>query len=104
MKNVIRIGVLVAAGLALSACVVVEPGSDPAAGSSVGSGSRGATSAAESACMSAVNRNYGGRVRNLTVVRSEFSQANSEVILDADGERWRCLSSNDGVVADLSMQ
>ena len=69
-----------------------------------------ATSAAESACMVAVNMNYGGNVKDLKVVRSEFSQANSEVILDAVGvrggpttERWRCLSSNSGKVADLSV-
>jgi len=71
---------------------------------------REASGAAESACMSAVNSNYGGNVGELRVVRSEFSQANSEVILDAVGvrggpqtERWRCLSSNDGQVADLSV-
>ena len=58
----------------------------------------------ESACMVAVNNKYGGKVRHLDVVRSEFSQANSEVILDADGERWRCLVSNDGHVEDLSRQ
>ena len=60
--------------------------------------------------MEAVNRNYGGKVDDLKVVRSEFSQANSEVILDAVGvrggkttERWKCLVSNDGQVQDLSV-
>jgi len=73
--------------------------------SSHGAGhSRTATSAAETACMVAVNSNYGGRVNNLHVVKSEFSQANSEVILSADGERWRCLASNNGNVEDLSRQ
>ncbi|NEX22044.1 hypothetical protein G3480_17315 [Thiorhodococcus mannitoliphagus] len=69
-----------------------------------------ASSAAETACMTAVNSNYGGRVKDIKVVRSEFSQANSEVILDAVGvrggsrtERWRCLSSSKGQVADLSV-
>ncbi len=56
-----------------------------------------------SACMAAVNSNYGGNVNNLDVVSSEFSQANSEVVLNADGERWRCLVSNDGEVQDLSV-
>ena len=60
--------------------------------------------AAESACMSAVNRNYDGRIKHLNVASSEFSQANSEVIINADGERWRCLVSNDGTVQDLSVQ
>lgn len=55
------------------------------------------------ACMMAVNSNYGGNVNNLDVVSSEFSQANSEVVLNADGERWRCLVSNDGEVQDLSV-
>jgi molybdenum cofactor biosynthesis enzyme MoaA len=59
---------------------------------------------AKSACMVAVNSKYGGRVQNLEVVRSEFSQANSEVILSADGEHWRCLVSNDGEVAELTKQ
>lgn len=63
-----------------------------------------ATSAAESACMTAVNSEYGGRVRSLNVVHSEFSQANSMVVVEADGERWRCLSSNDGHVEELSRE
>ena len=67
--------------------------------------SREATSAAETACMVAANSEYGGRVRNLQVVSSEFSQANSTVILNADGERWRCLVSNDGsVIEELTRQ
>lgn len=63
-----------------------------------------ATSAATSACMAAVNSQYGGRVKHLNVVHSEFSQAASEVIVEANGERWRCLSSNDGEVQELSRQ
>jgi hypothetical protein len=61
--------------------------------------------AAKSACMAAVNRKHDGRVRDLYVVSSEFSQANSEVIVNADGERWRCLVSNNGSrVEDLRRQ
>ncbi len=67
-----------------------------------------ATNAAETACMTAVNNNYGGKVKDLKVVRSEFSQANSTVMVDAMGmrggpttEHWRCLSSNKGKVEDL---
>ncbi len=63
-----------------------------------------ATVAAETACMEAVNRNYGGRVRDLRVVHSEFSQANSRVFIEADGERWNCLSSNDGYVEELRVE
>ncbi len=60
--------------------------------------------------MVAVNKQYGGNVRHLKVVRSEFSQANSEVIVKAIGvrggssnEKWRCLVSNSGKVQDLSV-
>jgi hypothetical protein len=84
-----------------------------AASSSSGGGGRGGSdvsSNAKSACMTAVNGKYGGDVRDLKVVRSEFSQANSDVIVDAVGvrgssatERWRCLVSNDGKVQDLSV-
>ena len=63
-----------------------------------------ATDAAETACMVAVNNNYGGNVKELNVVSSEFSEAGSLVMLDADGERWRCLASNDGQVEDLSVE
>ena len=54
--------------------------------------------------MVAVNDNYGGNVRNLDIVSSEFSQANSVVIMNADGQRWRCLVSNDGQVEELTVQ
>ena len=82
-----------------------------ASSSSGGGGGSDVSSNAKSACMTAVNGNYGGNVRDLKVVRSEFSQANSEVIVDVLGvrgsaatERWRCLVSNDGKVQDLSVQ
>lgn len=63
-----------------------------------------ASDAAETACMSAVNTNYGGNVQNIDIVSSEYSEANSEVVLNADGERWRCLVSNDGDVQELTVQ
>ena len=63
-----------------------------------------ASDLAETACMSAVNDNYGGNVRNLDIVSSEFSQANSVVVINADGEHWRCLVSNDGNVEELTVQ
>jgi hypothetical protein len=66
---------------------------------------------AESACMSGVNGKYDGNVRNVKVLSSEFSQANSVVVILAEGvrggaanERWRCLVSNDGQVQELSVQ
>jgi hypothetical protein len=67
-------------------------------------GAADVSSNAKSACMQAVNHKYDGRVSSLNVVRSEFSQANSEVILDADGEHWRCLVSNSGKVEELTRQ
>jgi len=60
--------------------------------------------------MSAVNGQYDGNVRSVQVISSEFSQANSLVVVNAVGvrggsttERWRCLVSNDGSVEDLSV-
>lgn len=60
--------------------------------------------------MQAVNAQYGGNVRELKVMRSEFSQANSEVVVKAIGvrgqalnEKWRCLVSNTGKVQELSV-
>jgi hypothetical protein len=68
------------------------------------------TQAAETACMAAVNSQYAGKVNEVKVARAEFSQANTEVIVEAAGvrgkaktERWRCLSSSSGKVADLSV-
>ncbi|MDW4496569.1 hypothetical protein R5H30_01140 [Sulfitobacter sp. D35] len=54
----------------------------------------------EAACVAAVNRNYGSSVAS--VVSSEFSQANTDVRLTAQGENWRCLSSG-GTVAEVSV-
>jgi hypothetical protein len=59
-----------------------------------------ATSAAQSACMAAVNSKSGGNVKQINVVSSEFSEANSMVFIEAGGERWRCLASNDGQVIE----
>lgn len=57
--------------------------------------------AAQSSCMAAVNNQYGGSVRDLKIVSSEFSQANSVVMVKAIGirgsnqsENWKCLVSN----------
>jgi hypothetical protein len=107
-------------------CITLEPGEYPSMsayklndrisstrrldGQHHGSSGSSVSSAATSACMMAVNGNYGGNVRDLRVVRSEWSQANSEVIMEAIGvrggsqtERWRCLVSNEGNVQELSV-
>jgi hypothetical protein len=98
MKIAIQIAALTAASLALSACGTPDSGY-----SDKSSGSRQATSAAESACMAAVNRQYGGKY-DVKVVRSEYSEANSLVVVAGgpDRERWRCLASNGGVVQELT--
>ena len=105
MINPIRTALIAAATLTIGACATSDY--DVGAGSSA---SRQASSAAESACMSKVNGNYGGNVNSVRVASSEYSEANSTVMVDAVGvrggsttERWRCLVSNDGQVQDLSV-
>ena len=104
MTNPIKIAAVAVAALTLAACGTTDSGySDKGS-----SGSRQATSAAESACMAAVNANYGGKIDTVRVIRSEYSEANSLVMVAASRtggktEQWRCLSSNDGKVADLSV-
>ena len=102
MKTRIHLPALALVVLALSACVE-ESGTRP------DTGMRQASSAAESACMSQLNSQYGGNVARIDVLSSEFSQANSVVMLAAVGvrgtaqtERFRCLVSNDGQVQELS--
>lgn len=98
---------IAAAAFGLVACASDGGYSDSGSG---GSAIRQASGNAESACMSAVNANYGGNVSRVKVASSEFSQANSVVMVDAEGvrggsrtERWKCLVSNDGKVEDLSV-
>jgi hypothetical protein len=102
MKTGIHLPALALVVLALSACVE-ESGTRP------DTGMRQAGGAAESACMSQLNSQYGGNVARIDVLSSEFSQANSVVMLAAVGvrgtaqtERFRCLVSNDGQVQELS--
>jgi hypothetical protein len=102
MKNLTKIAALALAASTLTACV--EEGSTR----SEPTGMRQASSAAESACMSELNGQYGGNVARIDVLSSEFSQANSEVMLAAVGvrgtnktEKFRCLVSNDGQVQEL---
>ncbi|MGB5833607.1 MAG: hypothetical protein WBG92_16660 [Thiohalocapsa sp.] len=105
MNNAIRFAIIAAAGLALTACATdgYDSGSDSSA-------LRDASNAAEVACTSAVNANYGGNVKSVRVTSSEFSQANSMVMVKAGGvrggattETWKCLVSNDGNVEELTV-
>jgi hypothetical protein len=102
MKHSIKLALCVAAGAALAGCVedtggmAVSPASPPMITTFDGSVSQ----AAISACVSAVDAQTDGEVR---LVGSEFSQANSAVFLRVgpNGAPWRCLTSNDGRVAEV---
>jgi LysM repeat protein len=61
-----------------------------------------AGSAAKRACLDRVARDTGER--NVTVLSSEFSEANSVVMIGVglNYAPWRCLVSNDGIVAEVS--
>ena len=100
MTNAIKITAVAVAALTLAACGTTDSGYTDK-GSSM---SRQATSAAESACMAAVNRQYGGNY-DVRVTSSEYSEANSLVMVAGgpNRERWRCLVSNDSKVQDLSL-
>jgi hypothetical protein len=96
MKNVTKIAAAGLAAVALTACV--EESSTRAGG-----GLRDASGNAESACMSAVNSRFDGKVNDIVVTSSEFSQANDLVMLKAGGQTWKCLVSDDGQVQELSV-
>ncbi len=105
MNNAIRFPAIAAAGPALTACAT--DGYDSGSGSS---GLREASNSAEVACTTAVNANYGGNVKSISVTSSEFSQANSMVMMKPAGvrggtstETWKCLVSNDGNVEELTV-
>jgi carbamoylphosphate synthase small subunit len=68
-----------------------------------GSSSAGDQSAAAiRACLGAVAEET--QERDLAVLSSEYSEANSVVVVGVGAKRapWRCLSSNDGKVAEVS--
>ena len=61
-----------------------------------------AASTAERACLARANSFTNGA--EPFVVSSEFSQANSLVIIeDRNGDRYRCLSANNGQIAEFSV-
>ena len=62
----------------------------------------GTPSRAEQACLAAVSRET--REPDVTILSSEFSQANSLVMVGVGAQRapWRCLVSNAGKVAEIS--
>jgi len=57
----------------------------------------------EGACMVAVRNHYGGKAKDLRVIRSEDSGPNATVVVSAQRETWRCLVAYDGNVLDLGV-
>jgi hypothetical protein len=105
MSSTIRAVAFATISLAVTACATSSYDSGTSSSSL-----REASSIAETACLSAVNAQYGGKVNSVKVASSEYSEANSIVMVDAVGvrgssstEHWRCLVSNDGKVQDLSV-
>ncbi len=94
MTTPLRTSLIAAALFTVSGCA-----SD--GGTSSGPALRTASNSAETECMERVNANYGGNVRNLKVTSSEFSEANSVVMMKADGETWRCVVTSYGEVQEL---
>ncbi len=68
---------------------------------SVAPSSSDVSGAAQQACLSAVSNQT--NERNVSVMSTEFSQANSLVMVGVGANRapWRCLVSNDGVVQEV---
>ena len=78
----------------IAGCVAAEPPAAPARDPMA--------AAAENACLGQANTFAG--TNGSTVVSSEFSEANSLVIIeDPSGGRYRCLSSNGGQIAEFSL-
>ncbi len=96
MPRTIIIAALCGTVVGLSGCVEESSTRDS-------TGIRDASSAAESACMTAVNNNYGGNVDSINITSSESSQANSVVMMRAGGETWKCLVSSGGEVQELTV-
>ena len=87
------------AGLAICAAGLAACTMDTA---SDGGSAAAAPSVHEQACLAGVsNQTNNGEV---TVLSNEFSEANSLVMIGVGPDRapWRCLVSNDGVVAEIS--
>lgn len=86
---------LVTLGLAACDDVTVKEDNTASLDSSV-------SGAAISACLNAVSSET--REENVSLLSSEFSEANSLVMVGVGPQRapWRCLVSNDGIVDEVS--
>lgn len=88
---------LAAIAFTLAGCTAMDT-----PGSSSGSYRDPSAAAAERACLARANDFSNGA--GVFVVSSEFSEANSLVIVeDRNGDRYRCLSSNRGEIAEFSI-
>lgn len=81
---------------------VLNPASATSHGATQHKSAPGTPSKQEQACLAAVSRETSNG--DVVVLSSEFSQANSLVMIGVGAQRapWRCLVSNDGVVAEVS--
>jgi len=61
-----------------------------------------AASDAENACLDSVERQYRGRYERLDIVDTEHAYPNVIVVIDSGDDRWRCVSSTDGLKVELS--
>jgi hypothetical protein len=96
----VRSAALATMALSSAACVMVEDNKDRSSSSSSHSGSSN-TAAADAACVAKANQLSAGS--GAFVVSSEYSEANTVVVVqDHRGDRYRCLASNDGVVAEIA--
>jgi hypothetical protein len=88
--------VLAAVALGLGACVETTE----TAGTAGGMSGDSMTRAAEVSCLASADDFAPGG--GAFVVSAEYSEANTLVIVaDQAGDQYRCLSSNDGVVAEF---
>ncbi len=61
------------------------------------------TRAAEDDCVDTVERDYRPRGR-IRVVDTDWAQAGTQVIVEADGKRWSCMANEDGEVWSVNEQ
>lgn len=95
-----RAAVFATLALSLASCVMVEDTKGKSSSSPSHSGSSN-TAAADAACVAKANELSAGS--GASVVSSEYSEANTVVVVqDHRGNRYRCLASNDGVIADIA--
>ena len=90
MVQLVKLAGAVAVIAGLAGCVDETVGAGPSQ-----------TAAAEGACLASARA---ASVRDPYVISAEYSEANTLVTVGgSQGDRYRCLSSNGGVVAEFSL-